>query len=131
MPGSTWTSVQDLDAGHEYVVLATRFTVRSRRHLLGIIGSTQQLWRSLPTTPGLAGHRFAVSPMRGTLSTLTAWRDRPSLDAFVRGPLHASLVTDTRPLMQASRFTDWVALGADLPPSWRGADERLDAARAR
>jgi hypothetical protein len=131
MPGSPWTSVLDLDAGHEYVVMATRFTVQSRRRLLGIMASTQGLWQSLPTTPGLVGHQFAVSPARGTLSTLTAWRDRPSLEAFVRGPLHASLARDTRPLMQASRFVDWVALGADLPPSWRGANERLDAARAR
>lgn len=131
MPGSPWTSVLDLDAGHEYVVMATRFTVQSRRRLLGIMASTQGLWQSLPTTPGLAGHQFAVSPVRGTLSTLTAWRDRSSLEAFVRGPLHASLVRDARPLMQTSRFVDWVALGSDLPPSWRGANERLDAARAR
>jgi hypothetical protein len=131
MPGSPWTTVLELDAGHEYVVMATRFTVQSRRRLLGIMASTQQLWQSLPTTPGLAGHQFAVSPVRGTLSTLTAWRDRPSLEAFVRGPLHAALATDTRPLMQASRFVDWVALGSDLPPAWRGANERLDAARAR
>ncbi|MCY1695135.1 hypothetical protein [Curtobacterium sp. SL109] len=49
----------------------------------------------------------------------------------MRGPLHTALATDTRPLMQASRFVDWAALGPDLPPSWRGANERLDAARAR
>ncbi|MCY1695134.1 hypothetical protein [Curtobacterium sp. SL109] len=73
MPGSPWTSVLELDAGHEYVVMATRFTVQSRRRLLGIMASTQQLWQALPTTTGLAGHQFAVSPVRGTLSTLTAW----------------------------------------------------------
>lgn len=131
MPSSSWTSVLELDPAHEYVVMATRFEVRNRRQLLGIMGATQQLWQSLPATDGLAGHRFAVSPLRGTLSTLTAWRDRSSLAAFVRGPLHASLVTGTRPLMTASLFAGWVAPGADLPPRWDTADARLDAARPR
>jgi len=129
MPSSAWTSVLDLDPDHEYVALATRFEVTSRRHLLAIVGSTQQLWRSLPTTAGLAGHQFDVSPRQGTLSTLTAWRDRSSLETFVRGPLHASLVTRTRPLMKASRFAEWVSPGAELPPTWQTANRRLDASR--
>jgi hypothetical protein len=131
MTPSPWTTVRDLDPEHAYVVMATRFEVTSRRHLLAVMGRTQELWRSLPTTDGLAGHRFAVSPLRGTLSTLTAWRDRASLDAFVRGPVHASLVTGTRRLMAASAFATWESPGSDLPPSWTTADRRLDAARAR
>jgi hypothetical protein len=131
MPGSAWTSVLDLDPDHEYAVMATRFEVTSRRHLLSIMGSTQDLWRALPTTDGLAGHRFDVAPLRGRLSTLTAWQDKASLDAFVRGPLHATLVTGTHQLMRSSRFAGWASLGADLPPSWAAANERLDAARAR
>jgi hypothetical protein len=127
MPSSPWTSVLDLDADHEYVVVATRFEVTSRRHILGIVGSTQELWQSLPRTGGLAGHQFDVSPLQGTLSTLTAWHDRSSLELFVRGPLHASLVARTRQLMKASLFTDWVTLGADLPPTWKIANDRLDA----
>jgi hypothetical protein len=54
MPSSTWTSVLDLDPDHEYVVMATRFEVTGRRHLVAIMGATQQLWQSLPTTAGLA-----------------------------------------------------------------------------
>jgi hypothetical protein len=131
MPSSTWTSVLDLDPDHEYVVTATRFEVTGRRHLLAIMGSTQQLWQSLPTTAGLAGHQFAVSPLQGTLSTLTAWHDRSSLETFVRGPLHGSLVTRTRSRMTASLFAEWTSLGSDLPPTWEAADDRLDASRAR
>ena len=129
MPSTPWTSVGDLDAATEYVVMATRFEVTGRRHLLGITGSTQQLWQALPSTVGLVGHQFDVSPVRGTLSTLTAWRDRDSLDAFVRGPVHAWLVKRTRRLMSGSIFADWVSLGADLPPAWATANERLEAAR--
>jgi hypothetical protein len=129
MPASPWTTVRDLDPDHGYVVMATRFEVTSRRHLLGVMGRTQDLWRSLPTTDGLVGHRFASSPLRGTLSTLTAWRDRASLDAFVRGPVHTSLVTGTRQLLAASAFVAWESPGADLPPTWAAADERLDATR--
>ncbi|WP_194602022.1 hypothetical protein [Frondihabitans sp. VKM Ac-2883] len=127
MPSSAWTSVLTLDPERDYVAMATRFEVRSRRHLVAIIGSTQELWQALPTTVGLAGYQFAVSPLQGTLSTLTAWRDRSTLEMFVRGPLHAALVTGTRDLMKASSFADWVSPGAHLPPTWKTANERLDA----
>ena len=73
---------------------------------------------------------FSVSPVRGTLSTLTAWIDRPSLTAFVRGPLHRSLVANTSPLMNESLFAGWTAPGVEVPPTWRGAGERLAASRA-
>jgi hypothetical protein len=125
MPSFPWTSVLDPDLDHDYVVMATRFTLTSRRHLLGVMNSTQELWQSLPSTAGLAGYRFDVSPVAGTLSTLTAWRDRASLTAFVRGPLHASLVAHTSPLMKSSHFAEWTSAGADLPPTWQTARRRL------
>jgi hypothetical protein len=104
---------------------------RSRWHLPGVMNSTQRLWQSLPTTAGLVGYAFDVSPLQGSLSTLTAWRDRSSLIAFVRGPLHASLVARTAPRMKSSLFADWMSAGADLPPAWPTAHERLAAARTR
>ena len=124
-----WTYLLAIDPDHEYELMATRF-VASRRHLVGIMGSTQQLWQSLPTTAGLAGYAFSVSPVRGTLSTLTAWIDRPSLTAFVRGPLHRSLVANTSPLMKESLFAGWTAPGVEVPPTWLAAGERLAASRA-
>jgi hypothetical protein len=131
MPALPWTRVLDLDPDAEYVVMATRFAVTSRRHLLGVMNSTHELWRSLPATVGLAGYGFAVSPLRGTLSTLTAWSDRSSLRAFVRGPLHASLVARTGPLMRSSLFAEWTSSRSDLPPTWETAHDRLAAARTR
>jgi len=129
MPALPWTSVLDVDPDQQYVVMATRFVVTSRRHLLSVMNSTQQLWQSLPTTAGLAGYGFDVSPLRGSLSTLTAWRDRPSLVTFVRGPLHASLVTRTAPLMKSSSFAEWTSAGANMPPTWETADQRFVADR--
>jgi hypothetical protein len=131
MPSPAWTNVLDINPDHEYVVMATRFVVTSRRHLLGVMGSTQQLWQSLPTTPGLAGYRFDVSPLQGTLSTLTAWHNRSSLERFVRGPLHAPLVTRTTRLMKTSLFAEWMSVGAGLPPTWKTADERLTAGQGQ
>jgi len=129
MPHLPWTRVTAVDPEHEYVVMATRF-VANRRHLVGIMGSTQQLWQSLPTTPGLAGYAFDVSPVRGTLSTLTAWHDRRSLATFVRGQLHDALVASTDLVMKESLFADWTARGVDVPPTWDAANERLSASRS-
>jgi hypothetical protein len=126
-----WVTVHELDADHEYVVMATRFVVTSRWHLLGVMNATQQLWQSLPTTAGLAGYAFDVSPLQGSLSTLTAWRDRASLTAFVRGPIHASLVARTGARMKSSLFSDWMSAGADLPPEWAMAHDRLAASPTR
>jgi hypothetical protein len=131
MPSLPWVAVNDLDPAHDYVVMATRFMVTSRWHLPSVMNSTQQLWQSLPTTAGLVGYAFDVSPLQGSLSTLTAWRDRASLTAFVRGPIHASLVTRTGPRMKSSLFSDWMSAGADLPPAWATAHERLATSRTR
>jgi hypothetical protein len=131
MPALPWTRVLDLDPDAECVVMATRFSTTSRRHLLRVMNSTQALWQSLPTTVGLAGYGFEVSPLRGTLSTLTTWTDRSSLRAFVRGPLHASLVARTGPLMKSSLFAEWTSGGSGLPPTWETAHDRLAAARTR
>jgi quinol monooxygenase YgiN len=129
MPALPWVSVRDLDPEHDYVVMATRFVVRHRWHLLGVMNSTQQLWQSLPATAGLAGYAFSVSPLRGSLCTLTAWHDRSALTSFVRSPVHASLVARTGPLMKSSRFTEWMSAGADLPPTWKDAHDTLGASR--
>jgi hypothetical protein len=131
MPSLPWVALHDLDPERDYVVMATRFVVTSRWHLPGVMNSTQRLWQSLPTTAGLVGYAFDVSPLQGSLSTLTVWRDRSSLIAFVRGPLHASLVARTAPRMKSSLFADWMSAGADLPPAWPTAHERLVAARTR
>jgi hypothetical protein len=129
MPSLPWVSVRDLDPDHDYVVMATRFVVRSRWQLLGVMNSTQQLWQSLPATAGMAGYAFSVSPLQGSLSTLTAWHDRSSLMSFVRSPVHASLVARTGPMMRGSLFADWMSAGAALPPTWQAAQERLAASR--
>ena len=124
MPSLHWVSVHDLDPDHDYVVMATRFVVTSRWRLPGVMNSTQQLWQSLSATSGLAGYAFSVSPLRGSLSTLTAWHDRSALMSFARSPVHASLVTRTSPMMKSSRFTEWMSAGADLPAAWKEAHDR-------
>jgi hypothetical protein len=128
VPAFPWTATGRLDPHQEYLVMATRFTVTHRRHVPGVLRATQELWREIGASDGLAGYTARADLLRGTLSTLTVWRDAPALRAFVRGEAHVSVMAATRHRLEASTFASWSALGSAGPPGWAVADRALDEA---
>jgi hypothetical protein len=131
MPSLPWTRVAELDPSEDYVVMATRFEVTSRIHMPAILLATQQLWSGFPATVGLVGYAVQARLTDGTLSTLSAWTDGYSLEAFVRGPDHTALVERTRRHLSGSSFAQWMLAAAELPPTWPAAHAALDAAPPR
>jgi heme-degrading monooxygenase HmoA len=129
MPATPWTTVAPLDDHHQYVIMATRFAVSSRRHLPRVFNATRPLWTQLPSADGLMGYTMQASLLRGTLSTLSVWRDDEALRAFVRSAAHRSTAAGTRRWMSSSTFADWTAAGADLPPPWSTAERHLASSR--
>ena len=118
MPILPWTPINAIDPHGDYLVMATRFVVTSRWRIPEVVRATQTLWDTLPATGGLFGYSLRASVGQQTLSTLTAWRDRDSLNAFVRGDPHLALTRRTRQWMTDSHFASWTAAGLDLPPNW-------------
>lgn len=119
MPSSPWTATAELDPRREYFVMATRFVVTGRRHLPEVFRATRAIWPALTAADGLLGYRLRSGLARGSLSTLSVWRDRDAMTRFVRGPAHTEVVAKTRHRLAESTFTGWTALGAELPPPAR------------
>ncbi len=123
-----WTATAPIDPDANYLVIATRFAVLRRRDLPGVVAATTGLWSRFGDTDGLIGYSLSARPVRGTLATLSAWRDHDTMLAFVRGPAHGEVVDHTRARLRESTFTSWRATGAELPADWRTADHRLELA---
>jgi len=124
-----WTATAPIDPDANYVVIATRFTVLRRRDLPGVLAATTGLWSGFADTDGLIGYSLLARAVRGTLATLSAWRDHETMLTFVRGPAHLEVVEHTRVRLGESTFSTWRATGAELPVDWKSAEDRLDLAR--
>ena len=118
MPSLPWVDTAVADSAHDYLVVVTRFTVTHRIRLPKIVSATQQLWGSLSSADGLIGYSLQIEPLRGALSTMSAWRDQASLRTFTSSTPHAAVVSTTTRWMKDSNFTYWTTPGTDLPPNW-------------
>lgn len=74
---------------------------------------------------GLLGYSFDPDLPRRTFHTLSLWRDRDAITAFVRSEAHARLVAHTRRWLAASTFRTWTVPGTHLPLTWDQVHERL------
>jgi quinol monooxygenase YgiN len=128
MPTLPWTSTAPIDPESTYLIMATRFTLVHRRDLPAVAAATRGLWSGFDRTEGLIGYSLASSLTRGTLATLSAWRDHDAMLAFIRGPAHQRAVEHTRQQLRESTFTSWRASAAELPPDWKAANKRLAVA---
>ncbi len=82
----------------------------------------------LTTSEGFFGSSLEPDLRRRTLNTVSVWRDRDVLGAFVRSEAHSRVVAQTRACLASSTFATWTVLGAQLPVPWVLVRERLDAA---
>lgn len=131
MPTVPWTPTAHVHAGTDYLIMATRFTLVRRRDMLRVISATSGLWSGIRQTDGLIGYSISSRSPRGTLATLSAWRDRDAMLAFVRGDAHQEVIDRTRDQMRGSTFASWNADGAELPPDWTTAAQRLEMAHSQ
>jgi hypothetical protein len=119
-----WTTVTAAEG--PAVVMASEFRLTTLRHVPIFLLDALQIRRRALTADGHLGMALEARPFQRTFRTLSAWRDRAALDAFVRTAPHRASMVRHRKAMAASRFTFWTT--DDLPVSWTDAVERLAAA---
>ena len=131
MPPLPWTKPTGADAGHdEVVVMASLLRLDSVRHVPGFLRAAMAIRQQVLRADGAAGVSLNTALPR-TFFTLSAWRDRDALEAFVRSEPHVSSMRRYRPAMTDARFVFWSTTADKLPPSWKEAQLRLRQADAK
>jgi heme-degrading monooxygenase HmoA len=112
----------------EVLVMASSLQLRSFLRIPGFFRAAMAIRQQSLRADGFVGLALNTSLPRRTFFTLSAWRDREALDAFVRSEPHQSYMRRYHPAMADSTFVFWNAQRDQLPPSWPQIRERLKAA---
>ncbi|PZS20438.1 MAG: DUF3291 domain-containing protein [Pseudonocardiales bacterium] len=113
------------EPGREYVVMASRLPLARYRHIPSFLRSTNVIRRQLATSDGLIGYALDARPLSKTFFTVSAWQTREALGRFSHAEPHRNRIEATRPLMLATTFVFWTALGSDLPIAWNEVRRRI------
>jgi heme-degrading monooxygenase HmoA len=129
MPPLPWTTTPIADAvsdsAEEVVVMASLLQLDSFHRTPGFLRAAMAIRQQVLGAEGAVGVGLNTALPRRTFFTLSAWRDRDALNAFVRSEPHASIMRRYRPAMADSRFVFWNISADKLPPSWAEAQDRL------
>ncbi len=126
MPALPWTATV-ADSGAvpgEILAMASLLRLDSFRRVPGFLRAAMAIRRQLLHTDGAIGVSLNTALPR-TFYTLSAWRDRAALEAFVRSEPHVSLMRRYHRVMDDARFVSWITTPDALPPTWREAENRL------
>ena len=107
------------------VVMASEFRLTTVRHAPIFLFDALRIRRRALAADGALGMALEARPFQRTFRTLSAWRDRAALDAFVRTAPHRASMVRHRTAMGASRFVFWTT--DQLPVRWTDAVQRLGA----
>jgi hypothetical protein len=125
MPTLPWTTAPGANASHDEVVLmASLLRLDSVRRVPGFVRSAMAIRQQVLRADGAIGVALNTALPR-TFFTVSAWRDRDALNAFVRSEPHVSSMRRYRPAMADARFVFWSTTTDGLPPSWSEAQRRL------
>ena len=129
MPTLPWISLGPTPSGATALVMASRFQVRRWRHVPRFFIDSMRIHRQVRAADGALGVSLVAHPLRHEFQTLSAWRDRDTLDALVKAQPHAGAMRRHRPVMTESTFTFWTVPADRLPVTWEEARQRLDVER--
>jgi len=127
MPPLPWTTPAAVDAGldvEDIVVMASLLRLDSLRRVPGFLRAAMAIRQQVLHAEGAVGVALNTALPR-TFYTLSAWRDRDALNAFVGSEPHVSTMRRYRPAMRDARFVFWNATPDSLPPSWPEVQRRL------
>lgn len=125
MPPLPWTTTPRAEASQDDVVLmASLLRLDSVWRVPGFLRAAMAIRQQVLGAEGAIGVSLNTALPR-TFFTLSAWRDRDALDAFVRSEPHVSSMRRYRPAMADARFVFWSSATDNLPPSWSEAKRRL------
>ncbi|MFI0355410.1 DUF3291 domain-containing protein [Actinomadura sp. 9N407] len=130
MPTLPWFTVRDPEPGAESVIMASRFEVRSLRHVPSFFIASMRLLRQARGASGAIGVSLRAQPFRRTFWTLSAWTDKAALYAYAGTEPHKSTMVRQRSVMRDSTFVFWTVPAGDLPIDWDEAERRIAAQQA-
>jgi heme-degrading monooxygenase HmoA len=104
--------------------MASLLRLTSVRRTPGFLSSAMAIHRQVLRADAAVGVSLNTALPR-TFFTLSAWRNREALNAFVRSEPHLSAMRRYRPVMADARFAFWNATADSLPPSWPEVQRRL------
>ncbi len=125
MPTLPWTKIGDSD--REAVVMASRFTLRTWRHVLPFFVDAMRIHRQVRRADGAYGVSLEAHPLRREFLTLSSWRDDAAVKALVRAEPHRSVMRRYRSATKEATFRFW---SASEPPTWAEAKRRLAEAES-
>jgi heme-degrading monooxygenase HmoA len=126
MPPLPWTATganAGPDSG-EILVMASLLQLDSVRRVPGFLRAATAIRRQILRADGAIGVSLNTALPR-TFYTLSAWRDRGALEAFVRSEPHIGSMRRYRRVMADARFVFWTITAHELPPTWTEAQHRL------
>ena len=127
MPTLPWIAVDEPGSDTDAVVMASRFRVKGYRHVLPFFLDALRVHAQVRKADGVLGVSLVAHPLRREFSTLSAWRDRASLDAMVRAEPHRTVMARQHEVMADAAFRFWTSPQADFPPTWDDAERHLPA----
>jgi hypothetical protein len=125
---SPWKSLKVLEAGREYVVLASSIPPLSRSSTRRLFLGASAVRKQLARTDGVVGFSLLARPWRKQYATLSVWVDEHALAAFADESPHRELMKQLSPEMGPTKFVRWTISGSDGKPSWADALQRLSEA---
>ena len=126
MPPLPWRTAPAANAASdEVVVMASLLRLDSLLRAPGFLRAAMAIRRQVLSADGAVGVALNTALPRRTFFTLSAWRDRGALNAFVRSEPHLTTMRRYRPAMEDARFVFWSTTEDKLPPSWSEAEQRL------
>ena len=127
MPDLPWTARGEMEAGHQYVVMASHLPLTKLASTVTFFRGVSAVRKQLAGADGLVGYTLRAKPLAHDYWTLSVWTDRDALTEFMRAPPHVQLMSSLKPLMGPTKFVNWEITAADGRPSWEVAMERLAA----
>jgi hypothetical protein len=123
MPTLPWTTVDPAGDG-DAVVMASRFTLRTWRHVLPFFLDAMRIHRQVRRADGAYGVSLEAHPLRREFLTLSSWRDDTAVKALVQAEPHRSVMRRYRAVTKEAAFRFWRAPAAESP-TWSEAKRRL------
>ncbi len=113
---------QEVDKPH--FLVAIYLPVSRWRYVIPFLRATSAIRRQLKGTPGLVSYQLKSNFFRRQFWTLSVWRDRASINAYVRSGAHAQAMQHAQEWAGPwAAFAEWTGTSGGV--SWKDALERL------
>jgi hypothetical protein len=122
---SRWKAIIAADSEREYFALLSYLPLKRYRAVPKFLRYTLQIERQLKESRGLLGYSLQAQLLSRRFWTLSVWEDEQAMMEFVYRLPHSEVMTKLAPEMEPTKFTRWQIQGADLPPNWNEAKQRM------